>query len=195
MIFFSPNVLALNLGNTLVGSVVVLIVFTTLSGFLLYYFHVSTKRIALVSSREGLQGKDTGAGWGIIFTTFVLTVLYLPLSTITVHALLWSQEFWVVANPYTNATIFPPSLPKLGPPSQFRDPLDFCYTTTMSKNEINFAPMVVILAALTFICVRSHTFFFPPSYRGFLDISGDIYSSPYGFQSDSPWSSEVPFPV
>ncbi|KAF8521485.1 hypothetical protein JB92DRAFT_3082021 [Gautieria morchelliformis] len=136
-----PNVLALNLGNTLVGSVILLIVFMTLSGLLLYYFHVSTKSIALASSREGLQGKDTGAGWGIIFTSFVLTVFYLPLSTLAVHALLWSQDFWV-----------------LGPPSQFRDPLDFCYTTTMSKNEINFAPMVVILAALTFICL---TVWFP----------------------------------
>ena len=149
-----PNVLALNLGHTLLESFILLIVFMTLSGFLLYYFHVSTKRIALASTREGFQGKDTGAGWCIIFTSFALTLFYLPLSTLSVHVLLWSQDLWVVPNPYVNASSLPPSLPPLGPPSQFRDPLDFCYTTTMSKNQINFAPMVVILAALTFVFVR-----------------------------------------
>jgi hypothetical protein len=125
-----------------------------LAGILLYYFHVSTKRIAQASSREGLQGKDTSAGWGVIFTSFILTVIYLPLSTIAVHALLWSEDFWVVPNPYINATSLPPSLPPLGPSSEFRDPLDFCYATTMSKNQINFAPVLVILAVLTFVFVR-----------------------------------------
>ena len=142
----------------MVASLILLIVFMTLSGFLLYYFHVSTKRIALASTREGFQGKDTGAGWGIIFASFFLTLVYLPLSTLVVHVLLWSQDLWVVPNPYINATFLPPSLPPLGPPSQFRDPLDFCYTTTMSKNQINFAPMLIILAILTFILVRNFSF-------------------------------------
>lgn len=150
----SPNVLALNFSTTLVESFILLTVLMTLSGLLLYYFYVSTARVALASSREGLQGKDAGAGWGIVFTSFTLTLIYLPLSTIAVHALLWSDDFWVVDNPYVNATTFPPNIPPLGPASEFRDPLDFCYTTTMRKNEINFAPAVVILSALTFVFVR-----------------------------------------
>ncbi|KAF8585532.1 hypothetical protein K439DRAFT_1560810 [Ramaria rubella] len=153
-----PNVLALNLSYTLVESFILLIVLMSCSGLLLYYFHVSTTRIALASTREGLQGQDTSSSWGIIFASFVLTLIYLPLSTITVHALLWSQDFWVIPNPYLNATSLPPSLPPLGPSSEFRDPLDFCYTTTMNKNEINFAPAVVALAALTFVFL---TLWFP----------------------------------
>jgi len=152
----SPNVLALNLSTTLVESFVLLIVLMAVSGLLLYYFHFVTARVALAFSREGLQGKkDTGAGWGVVFASFTLTLIYLPLSTIVVHALLWSEDFWAVDNPYVNATTFPPDIAPLGPSSQFHDPLDFCYTTTMRKNEINFAPAIVILSALTFVFVRN----------------------------------------
>lgn len=183
---FSPNVLALNVVHTLVGSFIMLTVSIAVAGLLLYYFHLSTKRIALASSREGLQGKDTGAGWGVIFASFILTVIYLPLSTVSVHALLWSEDFWVVPNPYTNATTLPPSLPSLGPASEFRDPLDFCYTTTMIKNQINFAPLLVILAVLTFIFVRSRNFA-PPSHRTFAD-QWPCCSLLYGFQFALPSS-------
>jgi hypothetical protein len=72
-----------------------------------------------------------------------------------VHVLVWSQDLWVVPNPYLNATSNPPMLPALGPPEQFRDPLDFCWTTTMKRNEINVAPLVVLIAAAIFVFVRA----------------------------------------
>lgn len=89
----------------------------------------------------------------MIIVSFILSALYLPLSTIATHGLVWADDFWVVSNPYLNATVNPPVLPPLGPPDEFNDPLDFCYTTTMRRDEVNFAPIVVIVSALTFAFV------------------------------------------
>jgi hypothetical protein len=86
-----------------------------------------------------------------LIVTFLLTVIYLPLSTLAVHVLVWSQDLWVVSNPYVNATTNPPIVPSIGPPDAFRDPLDFCWTTTMAKSQINFAPIVIIIAAIVIL--------------------------------------------
>ena len=86
--------------------------------------------------------------------SFVLTVLYLPLSTMSMHVLVWSDDLWVVPNPYTNSSVNPPDLPPLGPADEFLGPLDFCYTTTMKRNELNYAPVLVILAVTSLIGVR-----------------------------------------
>jgi hypothetical protein len=126
----------------------------TLAGLLLYYFHISTAFTITQDVVEGLQAPQTGSGWGLLIVSFVLTILYLPLSTIAVHALVWSEDFWVVANPYVNATSNPPEVPPLGPTSEFRPPLDFCYTTTMKLTEVNAAPAIVIMAAFVFAFVR-----------------------------------------
>lgn len=85
--------------------------------------------------------------------SFVLTVLYLPLSTMAMHVVVWSDDLWVVPNPYTDSTVDPAELPLLGPAAEFRAPLDFCYTTTMKRNEINYAPVLVILALVSLIGV------------------------------------------
>lgn len=60
----------------------------------------------------------------------------------------------MVPNPYINATSLPPVLEPLGPPEQYRDPLDFCWTTTMERNEVNFAPVVVVCALIVMASVR-----------------------------------------
>ena len=71
-----------------------------------------------------------------------------------VHVIAWSDDLWAVPNPYLNSTTNPPAVAPLGPPDQFRDPLDFCYTTTMNKNEINFAPVIIIMAIIILAAVR-----------------------------------------
>lgn len=153
-----PNVLALNFGSTLVQSLVFLVIFLGISCLLLYLFYKFTAQLASTASREGLQSQHDGSGWGIMIVSVLLILLYLPLSTIALHALLWSSDFWVVPNPYLNATITPPVVEPLGPPEVFRDPLDFCYTTTMKKEQINYAPVIVVLSAFTFVVM---TFWFP----------------------------------
>lgn len=153
-----PNVLALNFGSTMVQSLIFLVVFLVIACLLLYAFHKSTSRLATTATREGLQPQYDGSGWGVVITSFVLTILYLPLSTIALHALVWSSDFWVVPNPYLNSTVSPAQLPSLGPAEVYRQPLDFCYTTTMLKDQINYAPVIVLISAFTFIMM---TFWFP----------------------------------
>jgi hypothetical protein len=121
-------------------------------------YHV-TKNYSQLHLIEGLQNEDVGRGWAILIVTFMLNALYLPISTMAVHAVIWSQDLWVVPNPYMNATIPPSDLPPLGPPEQYRAPLDFCWTTTMKRNEINFAPVMVIAALIILASVSDRTSF------------------------------------
>ena len=150
----SPNVLALNFAPAIFQSLAFLIIFMILSIALLYYFYLTTIHCDRYNSIEGLQTTETkGRQWGLMIVTFLLIVIYLPLSTMSVHVLVWSEELWTIPNPYKNATVFPPVLPPLGPPNIFRDTLDFCWTTTMKRNEVNFAPVVVLLAGFVFFLV------------------------------------------
>ena len=125
------------------------------TSILLFYFHRQTRCCDRYVALEGLQSEDPGSRWGVLIVSFLLTVIYLPLSTIAVHVLIWSDDLWVNGNPYGNITGAPLELPSLGPASEFREPLDFCWTTTMKKNEINYAPVVIILALIVVVFVRS----------------------------------------
>jgi hypothetical protein len=129
-----------------------------LAGLLLYAFHVSTIPCKRYSLLEGFQEPDRSRGRSTIITSFLLTIIYLPLSTMAVHVVTWSDDLWAVPNPYINSSTSPPVIAPLGPSDQFRDPLDFCYTTTMKRDEINFAPVVVILAIMTLYAVCCPSF-------------------------------------
>lgn len=135
-----------------------------IGGALLYSFYKSTTQCDRYTSVEGLQQMESrNAQWGIIIITFLLLVFYLPLSTMSVHVLVWSQELWAIPNPYINATTFPPVVPPLGPSNEYRDPLDFCWTTTMKRNEVNYAPVVVVLSGIVFFFVSNfiHSLTYP----------------------------------
>lgn len=150
----SPNILALNFAPVVVQSLLFLLLVMVIGGILLYSFYRMTTQCDRYTSVEGLQQMESrSAQWGIIIITFLLLVLYLPLSTMSVHVLVWSQELWAIPNPYVNATSLPPVIPPLGPPNQYREPLDFCWTTTMKRNEVNYAPVVVVLSAIVFFLV------------------------------------------
>ena len=94
-----------------------------------------------------------------------------------VHVLVWSDDLWAVPNPYTNATTFPPNVEPLGPSDEYRDPLDFCYTTTMLRNEINYAPAVVILAIACFLGVSNTVHFRIVVYTE-VDLAHGVVSYP-----------------
>ena len=125
----------------------------TIAALLMLFFYRWTSDHTGFGVVEGLRLHKPTGGWGLVFITFLLTVIYLPLSTMAIHVLVWSQDLWVVPNPYVNATSFPPVVPALGPPDQFRDPLDFCWTTTMKRNDLNFAPLFVTFALFVFLLV------------------------------------------
>ena len=121
---------------------------------LLWYFYRSTLQCDRYNTLEGLQHAESqGNQWGLVIVTFLLTVIYLPLSTMALHVIVWSEELWPVKNPYINATSFPPLLDPLGPMAEYRDPLEFCWTTTMKRNEVNYAPILVILGLMVFLVV------------------------------------------
>ncbi|KAF8632635.1 hypothetical protein AX15_001834 [Amanita polypyramis BW_CC] len=158
-----PNVLALNFGNTLSQSILFLVMFMVIAFVLLYVLHRYSMQCEHYTSMEGLQpGESKSSQWGLVIVTFLLTVIYLPLSTMAVHVLVWSQDLWVVPNPYLNATSFPPSAPPLGPLNVYRRPLDFCWTTTMKLNQVNYAPLLVISAFVTILFL---TVWFPMELR------------------------------
>jgi hypothetical protein len=150
---FSPNLLALNLGSTVAQPLIFLVLFMVIAAGLLYHFYRSTLHCDRYHTIEGLRAPYLHTNqWSLIIVTFLLTVIYLPLSTMAVHVLVWSQDLWVVPNPYTGTS--PSVLPPLGPASEYRDPLDFCWTTTMKKNEVNYAPMIIILSVVVIFFVR-----------------------------------------
>lgn len=137
---------------------------------LLYHFFTVSRQCSRYNRLEGLQQVAQGKQWKIVLVTFLLTLIYLPMSIMAIHVLVWSDDLWVVPNPYTNATSFPPVVAPLGPASEYRDPLDFCWTTTMKKDEINYAPVIVILSTIVvgmvswFLLVKS-------SSNSFLQLS------------------------
>jgi hypothetical protein len=150
-----PNMLALNWASTIIQSLLFLLIFLTISTGLLWYFRRVTNRCAELQHLEGLQAAEPREyGRLTIVVTFILAVIYLPVSTMAVHVLVWSDDLWVVPNPYVNATTSPPIVSPLGPSEQWRNPLDFCYTTTMKKNEINWAPVLVIVATIVSAMVK-----------------------------------------
>ncbi|KAJ7487562.1 hypothetical protein B0H11DRAFT_2013877 [Mycena galericulata] len=158
-----PNILALNFVSTVNQSLLFLVLFLTLAVVLLYLFHRASYNYDRYRTFEGLQQSEpTQSRSGIVAITFLLTLIYLPLSTMALHVLVWSSDLWAVPNPYTNATTFPPVVPPLGPSSEYRDPLDFCWTTTMKRDDINFAPALVILSILV---LASLTIWFPVALR------------------------------
>ena len=150
-----PNFLALNFATTPTGALIYLLALMFIALALLSYMLYVTKEASRLQIKEGLQLPTAPGGLGIIFVTFMLMVLYLPLSTMALHVIIWSSDLWVVPNPYINATSLPPVVEPLGPPEQYRNPLDFCWTTTMKRNEVNFAPAVVVCALIVFASVWS----------------------------------------
>ena len=161
---FRPNVLALNFASAVAQPLIFLVIFMAIAAGLLYHFYRSTCHYDRYNTAEGLRLPDwNGSRWSLVIVTFLLTVIYLPLTTMAIHVLVWSQDLWVVPNPYNGTTPLPPVLPPLGPASEYRNPLDFCWTTTMKKNQVNYAPVVIVMSVVVILFVR-HTMLAPSDY-------------------------------
>ncbi|KAI5474993.1 hypothetical protein MNV49_002116 [Pseudohyphozyma bogoriensis] len=105
-----------------------------------------------VRRKEKVSWRDSKAY--MTGVTFLLTSLYLPLSKISIGALVWSSDYWALSdNPY--ATSDNPDPAPLGPSSEFYDTLDFCYKTTMKRpsglKNFNWAYIILPIAASTCI--------------------------------------------
>ncbi|GES83027.1 hypothetical protein RCL_jg19954.t1 [Rhizophagus clarus] len=133
----------------------------------LYWFRIMTK----YDPNADIEGFESHP-WNLrpesrrkqnITIVFILTTLYLPLSKLSLNALVWSDSFWPVSNPY-NDTDFP----NFGKSSSdaMRDPQDFCYVTSMNKGDLNFAPVIIATALIT---IGVMTFWFPFALKRLVD--------------------------
>ncbi|SCV68131.1 BQ2448_252 [Microbotryum intermedium] len=96
--------------------------------------------------------------------TFLATSLYLPLSKIAIGSMVWSDDFWVVPDPFDG--LDPPDTSALGDATLYYPRLDFCYRTTMRRRSgllhFNFGWLIVPISLLTILWL---TLFLP--YRLF----------------------------
>ncbi|GAA5877534.1 hypothetical protein JCM3774_005898 [Rhodotorula dairenensis] len=89
--------------------------------------------------------------WRIV-VTFWCTSVYLPLSKWAIGALVYTDDYWPVPNPYlATRDTKPDLLASLGAAQEFHDPLDFCYRTSMRRNSINFTFVLLPVAALVIL--------------------------------------------
>ena len=167
-----PNILALDFVSVFGKAVVFFLLWMGITACTLYCFYRMTKQYDPNREIEGYDSQPyifhspkRGTKVSNILIVFTLTALYIPLTKLSIDALTWQAAWWPVANPYSSTNDTTPVLPPLGDPHLYRDPLDFCWTTTMRKDEFNFAWLIVPLAAL---CVIFYTIWFP--FRMFMVI-------------------------
>ncbi|PWN50271.1 hypothetical protein IE53DRAFT_316116 [Violaceomyces palustris] len=166
-----PSILGFDFVSVFGYSIIFFSTWIIITGLALWRFYKMTKAYDPNRNVEGFENQQwifstPSRGTKVLNTAlvFILTLLYLPLSKLAVDALVWSSDFWVVDNPYTSGGDNP-ILEPLGDAETFRDPLDFCYTTTMRLDSFNWAWLIILLAVAT---VLVYTLWFP--YRMMMTI-------------------------
>ncbi|RIA81350.1 hypothetical protein C1645_700902 [Glomus cerebriforme] len=163
-----PNILSFNLDHVFGNGTAFFLAFCIIVYGGLYWFRMMTK----YDPNADIEGFESNP-WNLrpeskrkqnIVIVFILTTLYLPLSKLSLDALVWSDSFWPVPNPYLNNVDFP--IFENSGSNTMRNPQDFCYVTSMNKEDLNFAP-VIIIAASTTLCV--FTFWFPIALKQLVD--------------------------
>ena len=160
-----PNFLALDFVSVFGKAVIFFGVWIALTSLALIKFYRMTSAYDPNREVEGYDSQPylfTSPARGTkvvnILVVFLLTGLYIPLTKLSIDALTWSSAWWVIPNPYIDSPDQTPILPSLGDPHLYREPLDFCWTTTMRKDQFNFAWLILPAAALVIIF---YTLWFP----------------------------------
>ncbi|CAG8610899.1 10825_t:CDS:2, partial [Dentiscutata heterogama] len=125
------------------------ILLNTLPNFLtLYWFRIMTKW----DPNADAEGLETFP-WNLrpqekrhhnIVVVFILTTLYLPLSKLSIDALVWSKTFW----------------PPVG------NGQNVCYVTSMRNGDLNFSPAIIVVAL---IVLGVFTIWFPIALKRLVD--------------------------
>jgi hypothetical protein len=81
----------------------------------------------------------------------------------SLDTLVWSDSLWPVKNPYLPNVDFPDfeSMIDVGNDA-LRNPKDFCYVTSMNKNEVNLSPLIIAFGVLN---LAVFSFWFPIKLR------------------------------
>ncbi|GAA5993201.1 hypothetical protein JCM10908_004503, partial [Rhodotorula pacifica] len=90
--------------------------------------------------------------WHIV-VTFWCSSVYLPLSKLAIGALVFTDDYWPVANPYLASGQDTPNPSPLGPDKEFYAPLEFCYRTTMRSDTINLAFVLLPVAGIVILAL------------------------------------------
>ncbi|CAG8671200.1 16927_t:CDS:2, partial [Funneliformis mosseae] len=99
-------------------------------------------------------------------TMFVLTTIYVPITKLSLDAVVWAAPFWPVANPYLPNVDNPDFDLMFEGNEALRYPKDFCYVTSMSKDGLNFSPFIIALALLNLGAI---SFWFPITLKKIVD--------------------------
>ncbi|KAJ1937656.1 hypothetical protein GGF37_005113, partial [Kickxella alabastrina] len=156
------------------------------------------EELSVVPSRFNIFGRMFGRvpkrqRMHIIY--FVLTTLYIPVVKLCLEAIVWSQGYWAVPNPFRTSD--DPVWNLADSDSSQRNPEKFCYTTTMRNGSFNGAFVVLPLAVLLFIVlgmvlpvqVYKLTKRHMPRVPGWLDGKTPGYRLPPAKQASRPTSA------
>ncbi|KAE8230167.1 hypothetical protein CF326_g4839 [Tilletia indica] len=155
-----PSILALDFVSLLGRAEVFMVLWMVVGGLMLWRFWRITRAYDHNRYVDGFDSRPSaytsparGTKTCYVLLVFGLTTAYIPLTKLAVDTLVWHSDFWVT-NPLAGSSStddLPKELPPLGDSDHFRDPLDFCYTTTMRKDKFNFAWLLLPAAVLTII--------------------------------------------
>ncbi|KAI8461657.1 hypothetical protein BY996DRAFT_4573263 [Phakopsora pachyrhizi] len=95
------------------------------------------------------------------FVVTLLSVFYVPFTKLSISALIWSSEFWIVENPYAETDS--PQSTSSGSSTDFQDSLNFCYTTTAKSHADGIPALngVIFILPLALLLFLTLTFWFP----------------------------------
>ncbi|CAG8623522.1 8765_t:CDS:2 [Cetraspora pellucida] len=163
-----PNLFSFNLDRVFGNGIAFFLVYCVIALGALYWFRMMTKWDPNADT-EGLESSP----WNLrpktnrrqnIIITFLLTTLYLPISKLSIDALVWGDTFWAIPNPYIyNDT---PDFSYFNNITDNRDFNDFCYITSMRKGDWNFSPVIIGVALVTLALL---TFWFPIALKRLVD--------------------------
>ncbi|PWN32852.1 uncharacterized protein FA14DRAFT_110116, partial [Meira miltonrushii] len=152
-----PSFVALNFVSVFGAAVILLLIFTGIAALLLISFWRMTKRYNPNRTLQGFasqpwifrtlkpaDGTHTAEiRFANVSVVMSLTVLYIPLSKLSVDALVWSSDYWPTHNRASTTT---PNIEGM------------CYKTNTDPDQFNWAFVIIPVAALTVIF---YTLWFP----------------------------------
>ncbi|GES75634.1 hypothetical protein RCL_jg12770.t1 [Rhizophagus clarus] len=153
-----PDFLSLNMDQVFGFGAVFLLIFFVIGFGCLFVF----RKIANWKKVTDVENLESSSRFSLLqshMIIFVLTTLYVPLTRLSLETLVWSDSFWPVKNPYLPDVDFPDfnSMIDAGNDA-LRLPQDFCYVTSMNKNEVNLSPFIIALGILN---LAVFSFWFP----------------------------------
>ncbi|CAO1630349.1 unnamed protein product [Parajaminaea phylloscopi] len=151
-----PSLLALDFVSVFGLAVIFFLVWVLVMGLGLFYFWRMTSAYDANRDIQGFEGQPyifrspkRGTKAANIAITFMLSTLYIPLSKLALEALTWSSDFWAIDSQYASGQS--QDLQTGVDPAVSRDPTDFCYTTTMRRDQFNWAWIILPTATVVLV--------------------------------------------